>query len=96
MPSSMRRTGRSEDDLRRHHSDGGWILSCLTRPRLRTVERKSSSGLRWTVNGQRINAGTFVSTIVENPPPAIAKPVFEVGTDGPVHVGAAIEPAAPA
>jgi hypothetical protein len=49
-----------------------------------------------SLNGQRINVGTFVSAIVESPPPAIAKPVFEVGTDGPVHVDAAIEPAAPA
>jgi len=40
--------------------------------------------------------GSFVSAIAECPPPAIAKPVFEVGTDGPVHVDTAIEPAASA
>jgi len=48
------------------------------------------------LNGQRINVGSFVSAIAECPPPAIAKPVFEVGTDGPVHVDTAIEPAASA
>jgi len=66
-----------------------------TRLRARTGERKSPSGLGGTVNGPRINVGTFVSAIVDNPPPAIVKPVFDVDTDDQVRIAAAIGPAAP-
>lgn len=95
MPSSMRHTRRSKDDLRRHHSDGAAPCSDLTRLRSRTIERKSLSGLGWTVNGQRINVGPFGSAIVENPPP-IVKAVFDVDTDDQVRIAAAVAPAAPA
>ena len=57
-----------------------------------TASRPSGAG----ASTDKESTWTFVPAIVENAPPAIAKPVFEVGTDGPVHVDAAIEPAAPA
>jgi len=40
--------------------------------------------------------GTFGSAIVENSPPAIVKPVFDVDTDDQVRIAAAFGPAAPA
>lgn len=40
--------------------------------------------------------GFAVRRALENPPTAIAKPVFEVGNDHPVCVAAALGPASPA
>ena len=40
--------------------------------------------------------GWAVLNALENPPPAIVKPVFDVDTDDQVRIAAAIGPAAPA